>query len=124
MRHLFAYTRTLLNWCAARDLIEQSPAAYISPTHLLGPAAFRTRVLSEEELSAIWSACGELGRFGSIIRLLALTGRRRSEVAGMRWSELSGLDTEGAAVWTIDATRYKSAVPQRVPLSALAVCEL
>ncbi len=123
-RHLFAYTRTFLNWCASRDLIEHSPAAHISPTHLLGPAAFRTRILSDSELSSIWHACGALGQFGTIVRLLALTGQRRGEVIGMRWSELSGLDEPGKAVWTIDAARYKSAVPQRIPLSALAVREL
>ena len=34
------------------------------------------------------------------------------------------LDSEGKALWTIEATRYKSAVTHRIPLSALAVSEL
>jgi integrase len=123
-RHLFAYTRTLLNWCASRDLIERSPADHLSPTHLLGPQAFRTRVLDDRELARIWAASLEMGRFGTIVRLLILTAQRRSEVIGMRWSELSALDIEGGALWTIEATRYKSAVTQRIPLSGLASREL
>ena len=123
-RHLFAYTRTLFNWCASRDLIERSPADHLSPTHLLGPQPFRTRVLDDRELTSIWTATRELGRFGVLMRLLVLTGQRRGEVTGMRWAELSGLDTARSAVWTIEATRYKSAVQHRIPISALAVREL
>lgn len=123
-RHLFAYTRTLLNWCAARDLIELSPAAHISPTHLLGPQAFRTRILDDRELARVWLSSREQGRFGTLVRLLILTGQRRGEVAGMKWDELSSLVEPGKALWTIEATRYKSAVTHRIPLSKAAVCEL
>lgn len=123
-RHLYAYTRTFLNWCAARDLIDASPAVHISPTHLLGPQGFRTRILDDRELARVWRASLTFGSFGTLVRLLILTGQRRGEVAGMKWDELSGLDEPGKALWTIEATRYKSAVTHRIPLSALAVREL
>jgi integrase len=47
-----------------------------------------------------------------IVRLMALSGQRREEVAAMRWSELD-LD---AATWTIGAERYKTQTDHVVPL--------
>ncbi|HTM95804.1 MAG TPA: integrase arm-type DNA-binding domain-containing protein, partial [Croceibacterium sp.] len=48
-----------------------------------------TRALSDEELAAIWTATANVGwPFGSIIRLLMLTGQRKNEIAGLRWSEV------------------------------------
>src|SRR5262249_38896469 len=63
----------------------------------------RDRVLSDEELRAIWEACDALGTFGAVVRLLLLTGQRRGEVAGMRRKEIDGED-----VGTIPAARYKT----------------
>jgi integrase len=119
--HVFAQARAFFNWCCSRDLIDHSPCDRLSSHRLLGPPDIRTRVLSDAELDAIWRASGLLGSFGLMIRILTLTAQRRSEVAGMRWSELSGLESEGAGLWTIEAARYKSAVQQRIPLSTLAV---
>ena len=74
----------------------------------------RERVLSDEEAVAIWRAAGEAPLpYGAIVRLLMLTGQRREEVAGMRWSELS----EDLATWTILAKRTKNGAPHLVPLS-------
>ena len=42
----------------------------------------RDRVLSDDELVAIWQACRE-DDYGRIVRLLILTGQRREEVGGM-----------------------------------------
>ena len=47
----------------------------------------RERVLSDTELAGIWHAAADLGDYGKIIRLLTLTGQRRSEVGAMAWSE-------------------------------------
>src|SRR5262249_6629475 len=47
----------------------------------------RTRVLSDTELKAIWAACRDNG-FGAIIRLLVLTGQRKSEIGSLRWDEV------------------------------------
>ena len=49
----------------------------------------RERVLSLEELAAVWRAAGEVREPArSIIRLLILTGCRRSEIAGLLWHEV------------------------------------
>ena len=77
-----------------------------SATSLLSPAEkikaptaerSRDRTLTPAELAAVWNAAATLGApFGAILRLLILTGQRRSEVAGARWTEFdlekSGMD--------------------------------
>jgi integrase len=55
--------------------------------------------------------------FGQIGQLLLLTGARRDEVAGMKWSEL---DLE-ARVWPLPKTRTKNKRDHEVPLSDAAV---
>jgi integrase len=55
--------------------------------------------------------------FGHVIKLLVLTGQRRSEVAEMRWSEI---DLE-RRVWTIPSSRSKNGHAHEVPLSAAAI---
>ena len=47
----------------------------------------RDRVLSQTELARIWAALGE-DQFSHIVRLLMLTGQRRDEIGGLRWSEI------------------------------------
>jgi integrase len=55
--------------------------------------------------------------FGYAIKLLVLTGQRRSEVAEMRWSEI---DLE-RMVWTIPISRSKNQQAHEVPLSIAAI---
>jgi hypothetical protein len=60
--------------------------------------AKRERVLSDAEIGEIWRGAADAGApYGSIIRLLILTGQRRGEVAGMNWAEIS----DDLATWTI-----------------------
>ena len=47
----------------------------------------RERVLSKEELATILRALDD-GPFSEIIKILLLTGQRRSEIGGLRWSEI------------------------------------
>lgn len=48
-----------------------------------------TRALTDDELRSIWLAAGEQGwPFGSVIRLLMLTGQRKNEIAGLTWDEV------------------------------------
>src|SRR5262249_55474530 len=63
-------------------------------------------------------ACCVVGYpFGDLAKLLLLTGQRRTEVAGMRWSEIDCEKRE----WHIPATRTKNAQPHLVPLSVPAL---
>jgi integrase len=72
----------------------------------------------DDELSRVWAAARELGwPFGPFVHLLTLTGQRRDEVAGMRWSELN-LEKR---LWTLPRGRVKNDKGHEVPLSAQAI---
>jgi len=80
-----------------------------------GPRA-RDRVLTDSELAEIWAALGD-DDYGRIVKLLALTGQRRNEVGGMRWTEV---DFDKRA-WTIPSTRSKNHREHVVPLTKAAI---
>ena len=70
-------------------------------------------------MKLVWDHAGD-GDYGSIIRLLVLTGQRRDEVGAMRWSEVN----PDKALWTIPKTRTKNGREHTVPLSGEAVAIL
>jgi integrase len=79
--------------------------------------AKRERVLSDTEIGEIWHAAGDVAPpYGTIIRLLLLTGQRRGEVAGIIWDEIS----DDLAIWTLPGERTKNGAAHTVPLSAPA----
>ncbi len=97
------------NWLASRDVIVASPCAGVAR-----PAKenARDRILSDEEIRVLWSACDAIGeRTGTFIKVLLLTGQRRGEVSGMRRSEIDG------DVWTLPPERTKNGERHHVPLS-------
>jgi integrase len=74
--------------------------------------------LADEELKSFWHTTEEIGfPFGPAFQLMALTGQRRGEVAGMQWSHLN----IEQAVWTIPANVAKNGRAHEVPLSPLAL---
>jgi len=73
----------------------------------------RDRVLTPAELRAIWNALGD-DDFGTIIKLLALTGQRAGEITGLSWSEIA----DGAIV--LPGERTKNHRPHIIPLSSAA----
>jgi integrase len=115
-----AYLRKALSWYAERDDEFNLNAAFVR----VGPRAnpkerARTRVLSDDEIRIIWSALGEAGTFGALLKTLLLTAQRRDEVANMSWKEIG---TDG--IWTIPAERYKTKRPNFVPFSAKALATI
>jgi integrase len=108
---VFAIVKTVFRYALSRDWIDASPVEGVKrPTSDVA----RDRVLSMEEVTAIWNAAGLLGfPFGHYLRALALTGQRRTEVAAMRWNDVD-LD---AATWIIPAKETKSRRAHLVPLS-------
>jgi len=106
-----AYLSGLFNWAIQRGYAEDNPVRLTGkPT----AETSRDRVLSDVELSLIFRHAGS-GEYGTIVRLLMLTGQRREEVGGMKWSELD----LNASVWTITADRTKNGLAHSVPLSTL-----
>jgi integrase len=111
----YAVLRRMCTWARQRGIIEVSPCTDIERP---APEHSRDRVLTDDELKAVWRSCEELGwPFGSLVRFLILTGQRRGEVAGMRWSEL---DLAGKA-WMLPKERTKNNQAHAVPLSRQAV---
>jgi integrase len=77
----------------------------------------RDRVLSREEIAALWHGLPAT-RYGDIVRLLLLTGQRRQEIAGLRRSEII-LDAEPRLV--LPAERTKSSRAHSLPLAPAAI---
>jgi integrase len=111
------YLSGCYSWAMRHGLADSNPVVGTEAE----PERPRDRVLSVDELRAVWQACGALGDFGAIVRLLMLSGQRRTEVAGLCWPEID----LGKALWTLPAERSKNGRQHEVPLStqALALIE-
>jgi len=98
-----------LNWAVEREWIETNPASTIRRRKLEAP---RERVLSHEELRAVWYAADTLSDPGrSYVKALILTGQRRDEIRCMRWDEISG------SLWTLPKERNKGKRDHALPLA-------
>jgi integrase len=112
---LVAALRRFFGWAVERGLIETSPVAALKPPT---PETTRDRVLSDEELRAIWMATDKLGYpFGPAVQLMILTGQRRSEVLDAEWREF---DLE-RGLWSIPRKRAKNDTGHVVPLAPMTV---
>jgi integrase len=111
-RRLHAHVHRLFRWAVGRGVLDINPMAELPKP---GAEVGRERVLSDGELRVVWQAAETIGwPFGSVIKLLILTGARRAEIGALRWSEV-----EGDKI-TLDAVRTKNSQIQHIPLSAPA----
>jgi integrase len=78
----------------------------------------RSRILTDDELRAIWKATGDYPVFGPLLRFILLTATRRYEAGHMRWAELQG------KTWIIPSARYKTNLDHVIPLSGMALAAL
>jgi integrase len=112
--HVLAYLRRVMNWHVSRSDTFRSPVvrgmARTSPKQRR-----RQRVLSDEELRAVWRAAeASHTAFSCLVQFLLLTATRRNEAARMRRGEVSGDE------WTVPPERYKTGLELVVPLSPAA----
>jgi len=99
------------NFAVARDILGASPVVGIERPQSEAP---RERVLSDEEVAALWRASGRAGYpFDAFVRLLILTGTRRTEASGARWDEID----RDARTWTLPSARTKNKRAHCIPLS-------
>jgi integrase len=104
------------NWLASKDEIAASPCAGVKAPTKEVP---RDRVLEDPEIRALWKASDAIGgQAGAFVKMLLLTGQRRNEVAGIRWSEIAG------DLWELPAARTKNKQTHTVPLSRQAMAIL
>lgn len=105
----------LFNW------FRQYDEEYVSPiipemkrsgSHI---ARARRRILTDDEIRAIWEGGGRVGTFGAFVRFALLTGQRRAKVAAMRWEDFQH------GVWTIPAEAREKVNAGELKLPKMAI---
>jgi integrase len=113
-----AFLSKLFSWHASRSDEFRSPIVR-GMARTKPQERTRSRILSDEELRAIWRATGEYRHpFGPMLRFILLTATRRNEAVYAKRSEIT--DTE----WTIPAARYKTKLDHLIPLSDMAMAQI
>ncbi len=105
--------RKTYNWAISRDIVTFNPC-----TGIERPAEERTRerVLTDDEIRAVWTALDEQpAAIAAAFKLRLLTAQRGQEVETMRWEDIDG------NWWTIPGEWSKNGLAHRVPLSSQAV---
>jgi integrase len=97
-----------------RSLVDAHPAARMMKRF---QEQASDRVLSDEEIRALWNGLdASPGRASDAMRLRLLLGQRGQEVIGMKWSEID----LNARTWDIAGIRTKNRRPHSVPLPPTA----
>ncbi len=121
----------MLDYALTRHFIDHNPARVLKPKDFAATASKpRDRVLSINELRLLWQALeqsneenksNDIAKMSVItayaIKLLILTGARRSEIAGMRWEEINLTSKE----WKLPSDRTKNRQSHTIYLSELAI---
>lgn len=108
---IHAGSSKFFRWAAERGYIENSPMLYLTKPSKENP---RDRVLFDDELRLVWNASENMTYpFGPLLQILILTGQRKGEVAGMKWSEINFKEK----VWTLPKERAKNGQAHSVPLT-------
>ena len=118
-RNLLGIIKRLFGWAVDQRSygLTVNPCANLRPSKIIGEKMQVDRVLTDDELFALWRNAGRLGYpYREIYRLLMLTGLRLNEVADANWTEFDQQKRE----WTIPAARMKGRIghvrPHVVPL--------
>src|SRR5262249_19909649 len=77
--HAFVVLRTFFRWAHRKYYVDHNPMDRMVSRYHYRP---RTRILSDDELRRVWRATGD-DYFGTLVRLLILTGQRVGEIASL-----------------------------------------
>jgi hypothetical protein len=118
-RNLLGDAKRFFSWAIDQRCygLTTSPCDRLKPTKIIGKKTRRKRILSDEELFALWRAVKhESYRSREVYQILMLTGLRLNEAADTSKPELNYPNR----LWTIPAERMKGedgeAHPHAVPL--------
>lgn len=119
-RHLFSALSIFFKWLKDHRRITSNPTLDVSrpktPAKRQRILNTKTTVRDADELRALWKATGQMGAYGSMVRVLLLLGQRLNEIARMEWRELD----DDATTLFLPGSRTKNKLPHQVPLSAAA----
>ena len=105
----------IFNWAIERELVEYNPSSNVKK---LAKENQRERVLSDEEIGALWAAFKQQSAtIGSMFMLRLLTAQRGGEIASMAWKDF---DLQNSW-WTNPGEITKNGRSHRVPLTPHAV---
>ncbi|KAF0113126.1 MAG: phage integrase family protein [Rhodospirillaceae bacterium] len=107
-----AYAKAAFSWAIKRGAVTVNPFSALP----VPSTPSRDRVLTDDELAAVWKAADPATTYGALVRMLVVTGQRRDEVAGMIWDEVS----PDCTMWTLPGDRTKNSLAHAVPLAPLA----
>jgi integrase len=106
----------MYRWAVSQDIVENDPTAGLKA---YDPGTPRDRVLSIEELQALWSwidAGGLPADSGDILKLQIATGARCGEISGLRAEEIN----REQWTWTLPAARSKNKKSRTTPIVGIA----
>lgn len=107
--------RKMYNFGIEKDLVPSNPCVGVPRP---AKETERERVLTDDEIRRVWTACDELSEeIAAIFRLFLLTGQRHTEVLRMERQEVD-MDT---STWKLPGRRTKNGLAHSVPLSKLAM---
>jgi integrase len=104
---------TFFSWAIGRGWVEANP---VVGTNKAEGESERKRVLTDEEIATVWLRAPD-NSYGTILKLLLLTGCRRDEIGGLMWNQVD----LNARTITIPGSRTKNGEQHVVPLSDTAM---
>lgn len=119
--HALSALGTLFAWSIDKGYASATPVLHIKRR---AKPVRRQRSLSEAELREVWLASDAVDAEGerlvgpdyaSIIKLLILTGQRKTEIGGLDWSEIVEGGAQGTRI-DLPGERTKNHLPHVIPL--------
>jgi len=108
-RNAFAVLSAFFRWRKIARIVGQNIVGLVEAPP---KPQSRERVLTHDEIRAVWNAAEQCGYpFGPLVQLLLLTGQRRDEIANLKWNEIS------ADVITLEGSRTKNGSAHIVPIA-------
>ena len=106
----------MFRWALSQDIVEVDPTAGLKA---YDPGTPRERVLSAEEIEAVWKWLDSSdlpSAPADILKLELLTGARCGEISGLQAEEINREEW----TWTLPAARSKNKQPRVTPLTGIA----
>jgi integrase len=108
--------RAVASWVAKRDDNYSSPFIR-GMARTSAKARARDRILTDDELRAVWAAAEGAGAYGALVKLLLLTAQRRGAVLDMRWSSID----LASGVWNVAQEERSKGTGGSLKLPTLAL---